>query len=254
MNRFESFLAQQFEDYMTYRHQLGYDTDNLRWALKTVDRYLVTQNAGPNDLTPAFFLSLQADLHTQNKSINRLLCCTRKFFQYLVRIEYCRDNPLRDIPWLPEEHFIPFIFSPAQIEQLLAAVCRRLRKSSKHFVKDLGCYLAILLLARCGTRIYEPLRLMRDHFRADDKTLYIEKTKFKKDRLIPIPKALAAEITNYTCWRQANKNPSTTSSSAGVFTRPSAISASSAPDKPSATPILVLPPPTASDIASQLIL
>ena len=80
MNRFESFLAQQFEDYMTYRHQLGYDTKNLRLALKTVDRYQVTQNAGPNDLTAAFFLGLQAALRTQNKSINRLLCCTRKLF------------------------------------------------------------------------------------------------------------------------------------------------------------------------------
>jgi hypothetical protein len=29
MNRFESFLAQQFEDYMTYRRQLGYDTEKL---------------------------------------------------------------------------------------------------------------------------------------------------------------------------------------------------------------------------------
>ena len=56
MNRFESFLAQQFEDYMTYRHQLGYDTDNLRWALKTIDRYLISQNADASDLTVAFFL------------------------------------------------------------------------------------------------------------------------------------------------------------------------------------------------------
>jgi integrase/recombinase XerD len=201
MNRFDSCLAQQFEDYMTYRRRLGYDTDNLRWALKSVDRYLVSQNAEPSDLTPAFFLALRAAVHTQNKSINRLLCCTRKFFEYLVRIEYCRDNPLRDIPWLPEEHFIPFIFSPAQIEQLLASVCRGLRKNSKYFVQDLGSYLAILLLARCGMRIYEPLRLKRHHFRADDKTLYIEKTKFKKDRLIPIPQAVAAEITNYLAVR-----------------------------------------------------
>ena len=211
MNRFESFLAQQFEDYMTYRHQLGYDTDNLCWALKTVDRYLVTQNAGPNDLTAAFFLGLQAALRTQNKSINRLLCCTRKLFEYLVRIEYCRDNPLRDIPWLPEEHFIPFIFSPPQIDELLAAVCHRLRKNSKDFVQDLGSYLAILLLARCGMRIYEPLRLLRHQFRTDDNTLYIEKTKFKKDRLIPIPKAVAAEITNYLAARRtlwcADTNP-----------------------------------------------
>ncbi len=202
MNRFESFLAQQFEDYMTYRRQLGYDTNNLRWALKTVDRYLVTENAGPEDLTPAFFLGLRAAVRIQNKSINRLLCCTRKLFEYLVRIEYCQENPLRDIPWLPEEHFIPFIFSPAQIEQLLAAVCRCLRKNAKDFVKDLGSYLAILLLARCGMRISEPLRLQQHHFRTDDNTLYIEKTKFKKDRLIPIPKAVAAEITNYLAVRR----------------------------------------------------
>jgi integrase/recombinase XerD len=202
MSRFESFLSQQFEDYMAYRRQLGYDTDNLRWALKTVDRYLVSQNAEPSDLTPAFFLSLRASLRTQNKSINRVLSTTRMFFKYLLRKDHCQDNPLKDIPLLPEEHFIAFIFSPAQIDELLEAVCRRLRKSPKDFVKDLGIYLAILLMARCGMRIYEPLRLKLHHFRADDNTLYIEKTKFKKDRLIPIPKALAAEITNYLAVRR----------------------------------------------------
>ncbi len=202
MNRFESFLAQQFEDYMTYRRQLGYDTDNLRWALKTVDRYLISQNADPSDLTPAFFLNLRANLRTQYKSINRVLSTTRMFFKYLVRKNYCQDNPLKEIPALPEEHFIPFIFSPPQIDELLAAVCHRLRKSPKDFVKDLGIYLAILLLARCGMRIYEPLRLKQHHFRADDNTLYIEKTKFKKDRLIPMPKAVAAEISNYLATRR----------------------------------------------------
>ena len=202
MSRFESFLAQQFEDYMTYRRQLGYDTDNLRWALKTVDRYLLSQSAGPKDLTAAFFLSLQADLRTQNKTINRVLSYTRGLFEYLLRKDYCQHNPLRDIPWLPEEQFIPFIFSPPQIDEMLGAVCHRLRKNSKDFVKDLGSYLATLLLARCGMRIYEPLRLLRDHFRTDDNTLYIEKTKFKKDRLIPIPKAVAAEITNYLATRR----------------------------------------------------
>lgn len=202
MSRFESFLSQQFEDYMAYRHQLGYDTYSLRWVLKTLDRYLVSQNAGPGDLTPAFFLTLRANLRTQYKSINRVLSTTRMFFQYLLRKEYCQDNPLKDIPLLPEEHFIPFIFSPEKIDALLEAVCRRLRQNAKHFVKDLGIYLSILLLARCGMRIYEPLRLKRHHFRTDDNTLYIEKTKFKKDRLIPIPKAVAAEITNYLAVRR----------------------------------------------------
>jgi integrase/recombinase XerD len=202
MSRFESFLSQQFEDYMAYRDQLGYDTCSLRWVLKTVDRYLVSQNARPSDLTPAFFLTLRANLRTQNKSVNRMLSTTRMFFQYLLRKEYCQDNPLKDIPLLPEERFIPFIFAPEQIDALLEAVCGRLRQNARHFVKDLGIYLAILLLARCGMRIYEPLRLKLHHFRADDNTLYIEKTKFKKDRLIPIPKSVAAEITNYLAVRR----------------------------------------------------
>ena len=119
MKYFESFLAQQFDDYMVYRHQLGYDTDSLRWVLKTVDRYLAAHNAGPNDLTPAFFLSLRANLRTQYKSINRVMSTTRMFFDYLLRIQYCRDNPLKDIPLLPEEQFIPFIFAPEQIDALL---------------------------------------------------------------------------------------------------------------------------------------
>jgi len=202
MRYFESFLAQKFEDYMAYRHQLGYDTCSLRWVLKTLDRYLVDQNAAAGDLTPAFFLTLRANLHTQYKSINRVMSTTRMFFDYLLRIQYFQDNPLKDIPLLPEEHFIPFIFAPAQIDALLDAVCGRLRQNAGHYVKDLGIYVAILLLARCGMRIYEPLRLKRHHFRTDDNTLYIEKTKFKKDRLIPIPKTVVAEITNYLAVRR----------------------------------------------------
>jgi site-specific recombinase XerD len=202
MRYFESFLSQQFDDYMVYRHNLGYDTDSLRWVLKTLDRYLVAQNAGTGDLTPAFFLSLRANLRTQYKSINRVMSTTRMFFDYLLRIQYCPDNPLKDIPLLPEQRFIPFIFAPEQIDALLDAVCCRLRQNARHFVKDLGIYVAILLLARCGMRIYEPLRLKRHHFRNDDNTLYIEKTKFKKDRLIPIPGAVAAEISNYLAVRR----------------------------------------------------
>ncbi len=82
-------------------------------------------------------------------------------------------------------------------------------KTPKILSKTLGIYLAILLLARCGMRIYEPLRLLRDQFRTDDNTLYIEKTKFKKDRLIPIPKAVAVEIINYLAARRTLWCPDT---------------------------------------------
>ena len=52
-------------------------------------------------------------------------------------------------------------------------------------------------------RISEPLRLRRHHYRRDDRTLYIEKTKFCKDRLIPIPKDVVSEIENYLSVRKS---------------------------------------------------
>jgi integrase len=110
---------------------------------------------------------------------------------------------LQDIPSLPKTHFVPFVFSPEQIDQLLTAVCKRLRKTKYSYLKDLSQYMAILLMARCGLRISEPLRMMRHHYRQKEKTLYIEKTKFKKDRLIPVPMAVATEMENYLAVRNS---------------------------------------------------
>jgi len=62
--------------------------------------------------------------------------------------------------------------------------------------------MAILLLARCGMRISEPLKMKVHHYRPKEKTLYIEKTKFKKDRLIPVPMPVAAELENYLAARR----------------------------------------------------
>jgi integrase len=52
-------------------------------------------------------------------------------------------------------------------------------------------------------RISEPIRLLRHHYRSDDGTIYIEKTKFRKDRLIPVPKDVLPEIENYLAVRKS---------------------------------------------------
>jgi len=72
-----------------------------------------------------------------------------------------------------------------------------IRKKQSFYLKDLTIYMAILLLACCGMRISEPLRLRLEHYRPAEKTLYIENTKFKKDRLIPVPGTVATEINNF---------------------------------------------------------
>ncbi|NQT68275.1 MAG: tyrosine-type recombinase/integrase [Desulfobacteraceae bacterium] len=203
MKNFESFLAPQLKEFMAYRQNLGYATKTLLSHLKTFDQYLNEKKPELSLLQPSFFLELRANLKMEPTSANKVIYATRDFFQFLVRKGLCTTNPLHDIPPLPENRFIPFVFSPDQVDQILSAVCERIRKSPKYFLKDLCVYLAIVLLARCGMRISEPLRLLRSHYRSDEKTLYIEKTKFKKDRLIPIPLSAADEINNYLAVRKA---------------------------------------------------
>jgi len=203
MNKFESFLAQQLEQYVIYRHKLGYAMKASLSHLKTFDRYLKQKQAEEVLLPPSFFMGLQADLKIEPRSVNRIVASVRVFFNYLVRTGAYSQNPLKDIPFLPENDIMPYIFTPEQVNLLLSAVSARIRKVSRgKYLMDLSCYMAVVLLARCGLRISEPLRLRLNHYRFDEKTIYIEKTKFKKDRLIPLPRSAATELENYLAVRR----------------------------------------------------
>lgn len=201
MKHFDSFLAPKMKEYITYRQTLGYVNRTLRSSLLYLDRYLKKTKATRDCLQPSFFLEFTASIQSQPRTVNGILCLVRGFFQFLVRRSILNENPLKDIPSLPEHSFIPFIFSKQDTERLLKAIRERLRKSPKYFLKDFSIYLAILLQARCGLRISEPLNLLLSNYRPQEGCVYIEKTKFKKDRLIPIPEALATEIGNYLALR-----------------------------------------------------
>jgi site-specific recombinase XerD len=138
-------------------------------------------------------------------SVNSVLMTLRVFFRFLLRDNHVKQSPVQDVPLLRENITVPFIFSRKQTKQLITAVGKRVRRKEAFFLTDLAMYLAVLLLARCGLRISEPVKLLRHHYRKDDRTIYIEKTKFKKDRLIPVPKTLCKEIDNYLSVRQALK-------------------------------------------------
>jgi site-specific recombinase XerD len=203
MKTFESFLAPQLNEFIAYRQNLGYSIKPIRPRLLCFDRYVKDKKIKPDVLQPSFFLEFRSNLKMEPISINGILSAVRVFFNFLVRTDYYRANPLRDIPPVPEHSFAPFIFSAEQTDQLIEATCKRIRKESKRYLKDMAEYMAIVLIARCGLRIKEPLRLQTHHYRCRERTIYIEKTKFNKNRLIPIPKSVATELNNYLAVRNA---------------------------------------------------
>ena len=159
MKPLESYLAPQLYEFLVYRENLGYATDPVRANLKTFDRYLKTHKPDQALLTPSFFLELRAQLNLESRSVNRILSSLRRFFRYLIRRGLYTENPLQDVPPLPENALVPFVFSSAETTMLLEAVGRGVRKSSDRFLIDLALYVAIVLLARCGMRIKALLQI-----------------------------------------------------------------------------------------------
>ena len=191
------------EEYVVYRQQLGYAKKGIKPPLFAFDRYLKEHDANWDQLQPAFFLQLRASISKHPNTVNRILSNLRSFFDFLVRRQICEGNPLKDLPPLPKRYFVPFVFSPVQTDQLLKNVCENIRSCQKHLLFDMAIYLAVVMLARCGMRINEPLRFCRRHYRADEGSVYIERPKFRKDRLIPLPKVALVELENYLAARNA---------------------------------------------------
>ena len=195
-------MASKLEQYLSYRTTLGYTNRVPRVAFYAFDHYLTKNKIDKHELfQPSFFLEFRKNMKQDPKTINKFFSALRGFFQFLVRHDYYEQNPLQDIPPLPERAFVPFVLSPLQIDQLLAAISKDIRKTPRYLIFDMAVYLVIVLLARCGMRISEPLRILKSHYRPEEGTIYIEKTKFKKDRLIPVPKAVLMEIENYLAVR-----------------------------------------------------
>jgi integrase/recombinase XerD len=203
MKSFESNLAAQLNAYIRYRVGQGCSEKSIRAPLVIFDKYLTETGCQEHPIQPAFLLKMRNALKQDPKTVNNLLSALRGFFLFLVRQEIYDHSPVEDIPALPVRVYVPFVFSPDQIELLLQAASRSVRKTKAHLLRDMATYLVVVLLARCGMRLREPLRLRIEHYRPGEGTLYIEKTKFSKDRLIPVPKRALQEIENYLAARQA---------------------------------------------------
>ena len=219
MSRFESFLGPLMEEYLSYRKKLGYCISPSFSNLKIFDRYIEKKNITREKLDPLFFLEMRTELKVEPRTVNRTIASTRVFFQYLVRLGYYTDNPLKDVPYLPEWSLIPFIFSCEETDRLLTAVSNRIRRNRQYFLKDLSQYMAILFMARCGLRISETIGLLCHHYRPEEQSLYIEQTKFKKDRLIPLPRQIWQEMANYLAVRGVLASPHNPFLLAGLYQR-----------------------------------
>jgi integrase len=141
-----------------------------------------TRSKPPNQLATEDVKSFLTDLavrqnvaaSTQNQAFNALLF----FFRHVLGREF---GKVEGVVRAKRRRYIPVVLSRAEIDRVVAHL-------------EHPCDLVVLLLYGCRLRVSEALDLRIQCFNLDEAILAVHDGKGRKDRTVPIPKALLPRI------------------------------------------------------------
>ncbi len=199
MSSFARTLAIKVEDYVTLRRSLGYAFRKQAATLRALVQYAkVEQLDGPltRDMALNFVFSWEGTAN--GRAIRHGV--VRRFCEYLAI--YDPRTEALDPRALPRSRAIPppRILTDDELRSLMSACCR----VSPDYPERATVLTALVgLLASTGLRSGEALRLDRADVDLIGGVLHIRKTKFRKDRLVPIHPTTLTVLRNYDRHRNA---------------------------------------------------
>jgi site-specific recombinase XerD len=198
MSALQSPLAEAMTQFLAHHRVLGKRFDTEAAALQLLDRYLLEQRiASIEAVTPAVLEAFLGSRPRRSaRSYNQLLNVLQRCFAWLDRQGLLRPNPLRSRPRHATSQPLPFLFEPAQVEQLLclAAALPDARRTHR---RGAAYRISFALMYSLGLRVGEVARLRRQDVDWERRCLTIRQTKFAKTRLVPFGPHLAAQLRQY---------------------------------------------------------
>ena len=199
MSAFAKILTEKVESYIELRRSLGYSFKKQAATLRSLARFVETEQLGgplTRGLALNFVLSIEGTAN--GRAIRHGVL--RRFCEYLA--VYDARTEALDRRALPRSRAIPppRILSDEELASLVAA-CRRLSPTTPQRGRTLT--MLVGLLASSGLRSGEGLRLDRADVDLVNGVLHIRKTKFRKDRLVPVHATTLAALRQYARHRDA---------------------------------------------------
>lgn len=197
MSDFADRLATKVGDYILLRRSLGHVFEVQAATLKAFHRFVARQDhPGPltGDLALAFVLTCDVTPNVRQRRHAVLRC----FAEYLTIFEPTTE--VLDPQALPRSRAIPpaRILDDAELARLLAAA---LEITAGDSMRGRTLYTLLGLLASTGLRSGEALRLDRTDVDLVRGVLEIRRTKFRKDRLVPVHSTTCAQLRAYASER-----------------------------------------------------
>ena len=199
MSTFAKILAEKIESYIELRRSLGYSFKPQAAILHALARYVeAKQLGGPftRDMALNFVLSIEGAANGRAVRHGVL----RRFCEYLT--VYDTGTEALDPRALPRSRAIPppRILSDGELASLIAA-CSHLSPTIPQRGRTLTTLVG--LLASTGLRSGEGIRLDRADVDLVSGVLHIRKTKFRKDRLVPVHATTLAALRQYARHRDS---------------------------------------------------
>jgi integrase len=199
MSAFAKILAEKVESYIELRRSLGYAFKKQAATLRALAQFVETEQLdGPltKGMALNFVLSIEGAANGRPTRHGVL----RRFGEYLAVFD-ARTEAL-DPRALPRSRAIPppRILSDEELVALVSA-CARLSPTIPHRGRTLT--MLVGLLASTGLRSGEALRLDRADVDLVRGVLHLRKSKFRKDRLVPVHATTLAALRQYARHRDA---------------------------------------------------
>jgi integrase/recombinase XerD len=196
---YRSFLANDMRDYLDYLDRLGFSILVPAYRLKRIDRFLAENNITCiQQCDSRLWLSLERQYQGRIKAITFQYWrrTFHKFCRYLVLQGRIAENPVTLFPLPHPQPYRPYVFSLEELRRFFDY----LQQQADHLTYPLSSfrfrsrYVFYHLLYACGLRVSEGIRLTTADYSADERTLFIQPSKFHKDRLIPIGRRAASNL------------------------------------------------------------
>jgi integrase len=199
MTAFSRYLGEKVERYIEQRRSLGFAFSKQAGTLRAFVRYVERAELdGPLTRTMALNFVLSFGGAANGRAIRHGVL--RRFCEYLAI--YAPQTEALDPRAFPRSRAIPppRILTEAELGSLIAAcdrISRRIRLTGRTMATLIG------LLASSGLRSGEAVRLDRADVDLASGVLVVRKTKFRKDRLVPVHRTTQAALLQYTRERDA---------------------------------------------------
>lgn len=200
MTTFRSKFAPHLISYVKLRRGLGFFVGTQAQILRAFDRFVADQRPDAG-LTQTLALEFAAHGgHDSAALAARRYQVVRLFADYVATFEPATPMFDRRALTMPRSKPLPYIYTPEELSQLLTGTAH---VSTRHPLRGVTLHAMIGLAASSGLRIGEVAALDDTDVDLATGVLAIRRSKFNKDRLVPVHPTTRATLQAYAARRDA---------------------------------------------------